>query len=317
MVLRGRKVVGRRECCKTIHGQRLNCLDSLDMAGHRGATRQNKGKQRMHDLVEAMASSEDEAGDTDLEDETSVDSSQAGAGTANIEAQGMADKLQQIFDLHTAQRMKPQKPLDPAGQITTKKVRGVSIASQRRFVRYWSRVLTKSDPRPLDLLAPPNPSRIERTRRQVRITAIRVHMPDKMPGLPTFVGKRPISVHLARYRTSFVDGLEVRELQIRILRKLERKASRHPEQMTADEQKQLQQLTETWKNWRDEDWDDKHKMFEGQGGLTEKERSEGTSVDAPAGAPDSVGGMCESFNVKLTLNLRPFARFCRIRKSCS
>ena len=317
MVLRARRVVGRRECYMTIRIQSLNCLDSLDMAGHRGDTRQDKGKQRVHDLVEALASSGDEAGDTDPEDENSVSSPQAGAGTANKEAQGMADKLQQIFDLHTAQRMKPQKPVDPAEQIAKKKVRGVSIASQRRFVRYWSRVLTKSDPRPLDLLAPPNPSRIARTRRQVRITAIRVHMPNKMPGLPTFVGKRPISVHLARYRTSFVDGLEVRELQIRVLRQLERKSSRHPEQMTADEQKQLQQLMETWKNWRDEDWDDKHKMFEGQGGLTEKERDEATPADTAADAPGSVGCVCNSGHVELNVLRRPFARSFRITKSCS
>lgn len=280
----------------------------MDLAGFRGSDRHRTGKAKISKLVESMATTDTE-GEQDGEDGDVED-----GNPADLEALGMADKLEQIFDLHTRQRMKPPKSRKGTGQypassgtsspITTsdsnlrtsspatpvekegatkenlgsaakdlvKPKRGVSIPSQRRFVRYWSRVLVKDDPRPLDLLAPPNASRIERVRRQVGITEVRVYMPDKMPGFPAILGKKRISVHLGRYRTSFVDDLERRELKLRVLHRLEKKrqkAHKTGQTLQAEEELKLQELLEAWTSWKDDDWQDKHDLFEKEGSLVE------------------------------------------------
>lgn len=149
-----------------------------------------------------------------------------------------------------------------------KPVRGVSIPSQRRFVGYWSRVLSKQDPRPLDLLAPPNPTRIERNRRQVYVTSIRVYMPETMPGFLSLVNKKAINIHLGRYKTSFVDELEKWDLNLREMRRLEKRLKREGA-LEADMQKRLDELESAWAAWNDDKWDDKAKMFEGEGILVE------------------------------------------------
>ena len=278
---------------------------ALDLAGKRGTDRHNKGRERITQLVENLASSGDEAGighPDDRDDESSEASDGEQDQAADKEMRGMADKLQQIFDLHTAQRMKPQKPASassPAGQAAAdspvtasptsskapfkypkKPVRGVSIPSQRRFVSYWSRVLTKADPRPLDLLAPPNPSRLERVRREVCITEVRIYMPSRMPGFPALISGKRVSVHLGRYKTSFVDGLEKRELALREERRLEKMLRRQPDRMTKEEQEKLRSLQKSNAEWKDDEaWDDRSKMFEGEGSLVE--RSEASSTGDP------------------------------------
>jgi hypothetical protein len=226
--------------------------------------------------VENLASSGDEReeGTTDDDDENAHHGNTAGA-----EAEGMADKLQQIFNLHTAQRMKPIEPLSEEEQLAKqnkpykKPVRGVSIPSQRRFVEYWSRVLIYQDPRPLDLLAPPNPSRLERVRRSAYITEIRVTMPDKMPGFPALINKKRISVRLGRYKTSFVDSLEKKELDLRQMRVLEKRA-RKPGNLNDEQSAKLRSLRAEWEAWRDDAWDDKAPMFEHNGILTEQGHEE-------------------------------------------
>ena len=244
---------------------------AMDLAGMRGEHRHRSGRERITRLVENLASSGDEAGEEGRDAEDEADQA------ADAEVRAMADKLEQIFNLHTAQRMMPQKQMSsgsdradaPTSPTKPKKpVRGVSIPSQRRFVAYWSRVLSKDDPRPLDLLAPPNPSRLDRVRRQVCVSEIRVYMPDKMPGFPALMGKKRISVHLGRYKTSFVDDLEKKELSLREIRSLEKQVKRGlPEGSNVSAK--LAEHRRTLDDWNDDDWDDKAKMFEGEGSLVE------------------------------------------------
>lgn len=176
----------------------------------------------------------------------------------------------------------------PGAAVSTgppkKPVRGVSIPSQRRFVGYWSRVLSKQDPRPLDLLAPPNPTRIERHRRQIYVTSIRVFMPERMPGTPSILSKKAINVHLGRYKTSFVDDLEKWDLYLREMRRLEKQLKREGSLEPKLEQR-LAQLHTDWHNWNDDNWDDKAKMFEGEGVLVENPPEELINNEADGAYP--------------------------------
>lgn len=199
---------------------------------------------------------------------------------ANKEVAGMADKLRDVFQLHTTQRMRPDSlvPQDtPAVQAREgqnsvtkpkKPVRGVSIPSQRRFVGYWSKVLSKQDPRPLDLLSPPNPARVERERRQANVVEVRVFMPPKMPGFPVPISRKALSVHLSRYRTSFVDKLEKQDLELREMRRLEKRLKAQGK-LEQREEMQLADLKKKWLEWDDDEWDDKHKMFDQEGVLVQ------------------------------------------------
>ena len=200
---------------------------------------------------------------------------------ADLEAKGMAEKLEYVFNLHTAQRMQTPRPVLQGSRSTaprndrtpvvrpTKAVKGVSIPSQRRFVGYWARVLSKQDPRPLDLLALANPSGSKRIRRQMLIKEIRVYMPNRMPGLPAILSKKQISIHLSRYKASFVDGLEERDLDLREMGKLEKNSRKLGASKTGDPEK-LERLRASFIGWKDQDWDDKTSMFEKQGSLIEQ-----------------------------------------------
>lgn len=265
---------------------------AMDLAGKRGEQRHQSGRERIARLVETLASSGDEGGDDDRDgSRRSEEADQA----ADAEVRAMADKLETIFNLHTAQRMKPQKkasngsdsldnPTSPTHSKPNKPVRGVSIPSQRRFVAYWSRVLSKDDPRPLDLLAPPNPSRLDRVRRQVCVSEVRVFLPDKMPGFPALVGKKRISVHLGRYKTSFVDDLEKRELALREIRRLEKQVKRGNLPAESDVPARLAQHRQVLSDWNDDDWDGKSKMFEGEGALVEDPHDEHSNDDTDSAA---------------------------------
>jgi phosphatidylinositol-3,4,5-trisphosphate 3-phosphatase/dual-specificity protein phosphatase PTEN len=239
----------------------------MDLEGMRGEKRHQSGRAKISKLVENLASSGDEDGITD--DETG----KAGEPmAANKEASDIADKLNEVFNLHTSQRMKPSSLVkqgdDVEHQPAKKPVRGVSIPSQRRFVGYWSRVLTKQDPRPLNLLAPPKPPHNERNRRQAHIAEIRVYMPAQMPGFPAIISNKNLSVHLGRYKTSFVDELERQDLDLREMRRLE-KRERKEGALSAEKASRLNQLKNDWNIWNDDNWDDKAKMFEGEGVLIE------------------------------------------------
>lgn len=369
-------------------------LHSLDLTGVRGEERHASGRRKMQRLVDTLTASkihshDDEGGNDAVAGNENasrkqapnaataeVDSDDSGEeDTADIEARGIADKLDQIFDLHTSQRMRASKLLgspsssplvgngkeadqDAArvnshsgtviqdGKPTTapapdsvsskggkqkKPVRGVSIPSQRRFVGYWARVLSKDDPRPLDFLAPPNPTRLERVRRSVFVTQIRIYMPERMPGFPGLIAKRPISVHLSRYRTTIVDELERRELEVREMRRYEKRIKRleaatHPapavaaapgtdatevtnqtgiakpalaEQLSVARNK-LSRLRSKYDGYRDEDWDDKTDMFERQGILVQADSAGGLSSSSTDGNEEDASSSSQA-----DVNVRP------------
>lgn len=241
----------------------------MDLEGVRGDKRHKSGQAKMKQLVENLASSGDEQaqGDDGQEEEGEE-------AAATKEASDIAAKLNEVFDLHTAQRMNPkavalngEEPASSTGP-PKKPVRGVSIPSQRRFVGYWTRVLSKQDPRPLDLLAPPNPTASARSRRQAYVTEVRIHMPERMPGFPSLINKKTISVHMGRYKTSFVDKLEKMDLDLREMRRLEKRLKKEGK-LISEQQAELARLKEAWSNWNDDGWDDKAKMFEGEGFLIE------------------------------------------------
>lgn len=260
----------------------------LDLEGHRGDKRNKAGRAKIEKLVENLASSGDEQA---IDDDAEDDDSDREGGAATREASDIADKLNEVFNLHTAQRMNPKylkseedttgKQAASSPAKTKKPVRGVSIPSQRRFVGYWTRVLSKQDPRPLDLLAPPNPARIERTRRQIYVSAIRVYMPETMPGFPSLISKKAISIHLGRYKTSFVDDLEKMDLNLRELRRLEKRLKKEGG-LEDTLQKRLAKLQNDWIHWDDDQWDDKSKMFEEEGILVEQAPED--TVTGPSGS---------------------------------
>lgn len=241
----------------------------MDLQGVRGDKRHKSGQAKVKKLVENLASSGDEQAQGELDETDEGDEA-----AATKEASDIADKLNEVFNLHTTQRMNPKSITHEAtGNETVagpykKPVRGVSIPSQRRFVSYWTRVLSKQDPRPLDYLAPPNPSGSARKRRQVYVTGVRIHMPERMPGFPGLINKKTVSVHLGRYKTSFVDKLEKADLDLREMRRLEKRLKKEGKLESEQEQK-LAELKAAWTNWNDDEWDDKAKMFEGEGSLVE------------------------------------------------
>lgn len=242
---------------------------ALDLEGIRGDARHESGRAKMRELVENLASSGDEQALQAEGDEEEGDEA-----AATKEASGIAAKLNEVFDLHTTQRMNPKAITGQGRQqganmdSPKKQVRGVSIPSQRRFVGYWTRVLSKQDPRPLDLLAPPNPSGSQRSRRQVYVTGARIYMPERMPGFPGLFNQKTVSVHLGRYKTSFVDKLERTDLDLREMRRLEKRLKREGK-LGPEHAEKLAHLKEAWTSWNDDEWDDKAKMFEGEGSLGE------------------------------------------------
>ena len=261
----------------------------MDLVGIRGEKRHQIGRAKIRELVENLAGSEDETDanidqadlcgrdvyDTDLQSQT-----------ADLESRGMADKMNSVFDLHTTQRMKHQNPdlhskANKTGSAKSKRVRGVSIPSQRRFVGYWARVLARDDPRPSELLAPPNASHLKRIRRQISVEQIRIYMQGKTPGFPALLGKTRISVHLGKYKSSFIDDLERRDLELREMRRLE-KRPQTPEHGGVQETEKLRIMKTAWSSWDDNRWDDRTTLLEKQGGFFERHHVDGHDAETEA-----------------------------------
>lgn len=104
-------------------------------------------------------------------------------GKATDQGQGdIYDKLRYILDFHTSRRMAPGT-----------KARGVSISSQRRWLRYWARMLDGQDPRPRPSLT----SVASSPMRLVRLEYIRVHLTEGQSGWTTrLLGSDHISVQV-------------------------------------------------------------------------------------------------------------------------
>lgn len=143
--------------------------------------------------------------------------------------------LETVLALHTQRRM--QAPKKAAG----KQRQGVSISSQRRWLHYWSRILSGSAPSGFWSLNSPTDG--TKLKDKVRITGITLRMKEPSGGkkqvvkvanvlldrfsrfksgadtkVPTSVGSasdNPVWISLARYDDEFVGSLESWELYTR------------------------------------------------------------------------------------------------------
>ena len=150
----------------------------------------NLNKQAPHPATQDLSPSQSRSSTVNLASEAdSTDLS-----PAENEAVGIADKLGAIFDLHTKQRMQP-------GYSKT----GVSIPSQKRFVRYFNRLLNNDDPRST------TPSR------RVKITAIDITLQKADGAIASLLARKQISVVLATYKKKITDQMREREEQIKQL----------------------------------------------------------------------------------------------------
>ncbi|GAA5899962.1 putative phosphatidylinositol-3,4,5-trisphosphate 3-phosphatase [Sporobolomyces salmoneus] len=155
----------------------------------------------------------------------------------DAERLGMNEKLDWLLKFHTHRRMKPNV-----------KNLGVSISSQRRFLRYWARLLEGDDPRSL-------PSTTS-GKRLVVLEYVRV-IGDGLKGPQGRifgVGNDKIAVQVWKYKNSIVDNLRERELDL---------------------------LNGVTKQGDDEtNWNDRDTMFERIGGFVESAQSPPSSGGA-------------------------------------
>ncbi|GAA5827034.1 hypothetical protein JCM5353_001844 [Sporobolomyces roseus] len=106
------------------------------------------------------------------------------------------EKLDWLLKFHTSRRMQPS---------VTKL--GISISSQRRFLRYWARILDGKDPR----------SEGGKKRRMVKIEWVRVRgvgLPKGPKGRFLGVGNDKIAVQVWKYKDEITDNLRNRELSL-------------------------------------------------------------------------------------------------------
>ncbi|GAA5846662.1 hypothetical protein JCM3766R1_005800 [Sporobolomyces carnicolor] len=155
-----------------------------------------------------------------------------------VERMGMNEKLDWLLKFHTQRRMKPNV-----------KNLGVSISSQRRFLRYWARLLEGDDPRSTESAA--TARRRLLVLEYVKVTGDGLKGPQ---GRMFGVGNDKIAVQVWKYKDSIVDKLRQRELDVL---------------------KQEQARVEG-----DTDWDDREKMFVHVGGLVQSAEAPTTLAGA-------------------------------------
>ncbi|GAA5942617.1 putative phosphatidylinositol-3,4,5-trisphosphate 3-phosphatase [Sporobolomyces koalae] len=144
---------------------------------------------------------------------------------AEAEQLGMNEKLDWLLKFHTQRRMKPGV-----------KNLGVSISSQRRFLRYWARLLEGDDPRSSQVGPPQRLIVLE----YIKVTGDGLKGPQ---GRFMGVGNDKIAVQVWRYKDSIADDLRKRELAV----------------VRGEQESQ------------DPDWHDRDKMFVHVGGFVETE----------------------------------------------
>ncbi|KAK4046356.1 Telomerase protein component 1 [Microbotryomycetes sp. JL201] len=105
-------------------------------------------------------------------------------------------KLESLFDFHTSRRMAPG---------TTS--RGVSIASQRRWLRYWARMLDGEDPRANTKDGVDQP-------RTSKLIQIRILLKEDSASWTRKLLGDHISVQVYRYKDSIATRLQLRELAV-------------------------------------------------------------------------------------------------------
>ncbi|KDR72555.1 hypothetical protein GALMADRAFT_252686 [Galerina marginata CBS 339.88] len=92
---------------------------------------------------------------SDTEGILDVDSGSPPLPSVSNPEKSFKDALKGVLDLHTARRMKPSEKEDKAKQ-------GVSIPSQRRFLYYWSLLLSHEAPKHLWPIDPPLTPKLDR-----------------------------------------------------------------------------------------------------------------------------------------------------------
>ncbi|GAA5977879.1 hypothetical protein JCM5350_006206 [Sporobolomyces pararoseus] len=186
--------------------------------------------------IKGSESSKTEEGTGDAEDSTDPVTTRdlPSFSAEQVEQMGMNEKLDWLLKFHTQRRMKPNV-----------KNLGVSISSQRRFLRYWSRLLEGDDPR-----STPSIKSEPLKKRLVVLEYVKV-IGDGLKGPQGRmfgVGNDKIAVQVWRYKDSVVDNLRKRELDM-----LNKKSSQQGEEAEVDPT----------------DWDDREKMFIKVGGFVE------------------------------------------------
>ncbi|GAA5954209.1 hypothetical protein JCM3765_005320 [Sporobolomyces pararoseus] len=156
-----------------------------------------------------------------------------------VEQMGMNEKLDWLLKFHTQRRMKPNV-----------KNLGVSISSQRRFLRYWARLLEGDDPR--SALSNFEPKRLV-VLEYVRVIGDGLKGPQ---GRMFGVGNDKIAVQVWRYKDSVAQNLRKRELDI-----LNNGPNPKGDEVEGET-----------------DWDDRDKMFIKVGGFVE------STLPAPSSA---------------------------------
>lgn len=144
------------------------------------------------------------------------------SATASPVPSAFSGPLKDVLDLHTSKRMKTPDIKDKNTKAPTKIKQGVSIPSQRRYLYYWSLLLSQLAPPTLWLINPPPHAR----EAQVRLTQIQIRMKDikgirkgVLSAANFVLGKSGLGraekesegqvwISLARYDDAFVKRLE-------------------------------------------------------------------------------------------------------------
>ncbi|SCZ97310.1 BZ3500_MvSof-1268-A1-R1_Chr4-2g07129 [Microbotryum saponariae] len=136
------------------------------------------------------------------------------------------EKLAALIDFHTSRRMAPG---------TTS--RGVSIASQRRWLGYWARILDREDPRPRVVE--------EKSLRTIRLDWIGIR--GKGPkGLWGKLGGERMAVQVFHYRPSISSSLRKREVGLDADRSADEISSPFDDEKWDDEEEDMLQRVGTF-----------------------------------------------------------------------
>ncbi|GJN93238.1 hypothetical protein Rhopal_006285-T1 [Rhodotorula paludigena] len=161
-----------------------------------------------------------------------------GKSGAEVKDLTMPQKLEYLLRFHTTRRMAPGA-----------KSYGVSIASQRRMLGYWSRLLEGDDPHVGDH----KPQRI--VLEYVKLTGPGLSGVGKVVG----GGKDQVAVQVWRYKDSIAASLRSRELAL---------------------------ASGNQADWNDDDWDDKGDMLVHVGGLVEQASAHAPTASDDTSAPE-------------------------------